>query len=243
MTFPRINLHIHSNFSDGKNSIQQIVEGALKSKLNYIAITDHYTNSWKKWVSNLKDDNKISEYLDEITFCQKYLFNNNKNLILQKGLEVDLGSSDQFIKKIQPSEFDLILFEYLETVEGIAFVRNIINSWKNLSKAIINFPILGLAHFDPSYFIHGSIDILINFLKKFKIYFEFNPRYPRFYSRQYELFFEKIKDNNIPVAIGSDSHSVASIDNLEEPLEMIKYYNLEPNFQILIDTLEIRNKF
>ena len=194
MTFPRINLHIHSNFSDGKNSIQQIVEGALKSKLNYIAITDHYTNSWKKWVSNLKDDNKISEYLDEITFCQKYLFNNNKNLILQKGLEVDLGSSEQFIKKIQPSEFDLILFEYLETVEGIAFVSNIINSWKNLN--INDFPILGLAHFDPSYFIHGSIDILINFLKKFKIYFEFNPRYPRFYSRQYESFFEKIKYNN-----------------------------------------------
>ena len=135
----------------------------------------------------------------------------------------------------------MILFEYLETVEGIAFVRNIINSWKNLK--IKNFPILGLAHFDPSYFIHGSIDILINFLKKFKIYFEFNPRYPRFYSRQYELFFEKIKDNNIPVAIGSDSHSVASIDNLEEPLEMIKYYNLEKNFFLIIDSLEIRNSF
>ena len=132
MTLPRINLHIHSNFSDGKNSIQQIVEGALKRKLNYIAITDHYTDSWKSWVSSLEDDNIISEYLEEITFCQNYLRNNNKHLIIQKGLEVDLGSSEQFVKRIQPYEFDLILFEYLQTLEGIAFVRNVINFWKKL---------------------------------------------------------------------------------------------------------------
>ncbi len=243
MTLPRINLHIHSNFSDGKNSIQQIVEGALKRKLNYIAITDHYTDSWKSWVSSLEDDNIISEYLEEITFCQNYLRNNNKHLIIQKGLEVDLGSSEQFVKRIQPYEFDLILFEYLQTLEGIAFVRNVINFWKKLPNDGIKFPILGLAHFDPSYFIYGNMDILIQFLKKFNIYFEFNPRYPQFYSPQYESFFEKIRDNHIPVGIGSDSHSIASIDNLDEPLEMIKYYNLERNLQILIDTLEIRNKF
>ncbi|KKN11559.1 hypothetical protein LCGC14_1025340 [marine sediment metagenome] len=243
MTLPRINLHIHSNFSDGKNSIQQIVEGALKRKLNYIAITDHYTDSWKSWVSSLEDDNIISEYLEEITFCQNYLRNNNKHLIIQKGLEVDLGSSEQFVKRIQPYEFDLILFEYLQTLEGIAFVRNVINFWKKLPNDGIKFPILGLAHFDPSYFIYGNTDILIQFLKKFNIYFEFNPRYPQFYSPQYESFFEKIRDNHIPVGIGSDSHSIASIDNLDEPLEMIKYYNLERNLQILIDTLEARNKF
>lgn len=243
MTLPRINLHIHSNFSDGKNSIQQIVEGALKRKLNYIAITDHYTDSWKSWVSSLEDDNIISEYLEEITFCQNYLRNNNKHLIIQKGLEVDLGSSEQFVKRIQPYEFDLILFEYLQTLEGIAFVRNVINFWKKLPNDGIKFPILGLAHFDPSYFIYGNMDILIQFLKKFNIYFEFNPRYPQFYSPQYESFFEKIRDNHIPVGIGSDSHSIASIDNLDEPLEMIKYYNLERNLQILIDTLEARNKF
>ena len=243
MTLPRINLHIHSNFSDGKNSIQQIVEGALKRKLNYIAITDHYTDSWKSWVSSLEDDNIISEYLEEITFCQNYLRNNNKHLIIQKGLEVDLGSSEQFVKRIQPYEFDLILFEYLQTLEGIAFVRNVINFWKKLPNDGIKFPILGLAHFDPSYFIYGNTDILIQFLKKFNIYFEFNPRYPQFYSPQYESFFEKIRDNHIPVGIGSDSHSIASIDNLDEPLEMIKYYNLERNLQILIDTLEVRNKF
>ncbi|MHA2472102.1 MAG: PHP domain-containing protein [Promethearchaeota archaeon] len=70
MKFPSINLHIHSNFSDGKNSIKQIVGRALEVNLDYIAITDHITDSWKAWVSKLKNQDIIREYLEEISNCQ-----------------------------------------------------------------------------------------------------------------------------------------------------------------------------
>ena len=80
ISFPRINLHIHSNFSDGKNSIRQIIDRALKINLDFIAITDHLTDSWKEWVSKLKDEDKISEYLAEITLCQNYLRDKGKKL-------------------------------------------------------------------------------------------------------------------------------------------------------------------
>ena len=40
------------------------------------------------------------------------------------------------------------------------------------------------------------------------------------------------------MAIGCDSHSIKSLNNIEEPLEVIRYYNLENNFQILIRTLK-----
>lgn len=239
MSFPEINLHIHSTFSDGKDSIRKIVKSALKLNLEYIAITDHFTDSWKAWVSKLKDIDKISEYLGEITQCKNYLRENGKKLTLFKGLEVDLGSSAQFIKKnIQAYNFDLILFEYLQSVETIGFVKNIINFWKRKSHIMSEFPILGLAHLDPFYFIHGNLDILVSFLKNYNIYFEFNPRYPTHYSRQNLIFFEKIRDENIPVAIGCDSHSISTLNNIQEPLEMINYYNLESNFQILINILE-----
>ena len=77
--YPHINLHTHSNFSDGKNSIKEIVERALESDLGYIAITDHFTDSWKEWVSKLKNEDKISEYLKEIMFYQNYLRDKKKN--------------------------------------------------------------------------------------------------------------------------------------------------------------------
>lgn len=243
MQFPKLNLHIHSTYSDGKQTIRQIVEKSIKLELDYIAITDHFTNSWKAWVSTLKNNETISAYLDEISNCQLYLANNNINLMVLKGIEVDLASSEQFIKKnIQIDKFDLILFEYLQSYESIAFVENIISYWKNQMNDPIKLPVLGLAHFDPSYFITSDLDTLMKFLKKYIIYFEFNPSYPSFYSPRYERFFEKLRDYQIPVAIGCDSHKPRTLDDFEEPLEMIEYYNLERNFEILINILDLKKK-
>ncbi|UCD01206.1 MAG: PHP domain-containing protein [Promethearchaeota archaeon] len=234
-----MNLHIHSNYSDGRQTITQIVKSAIKLELDYIAITDHFTNSWKAWVSTLNNYETISAYLEEISDCQKYLTKSNKQLSLLKGIEVDLGSSERFIRNyIQIDKFDLILFEYLENYESIAFIRNIIYYWKNKLTDFNKFPVLGLAHFDPSYFLTGNLEILMRFLKKNNIYFEFNSSYPLFYSRKNEFFFKKLKEYQIPVAIGCDSHRLSNLNDIEEPMEMIKYYNLEINFEILLNTLK-----
>lgn len=236
-----MNLHIHSNYSDGRQTIRKIVERAIKLKLDYIAITDHFTNSWKAWVSTLNNYETISAYLEEISICQKYLIKYNRHLTLLKGIEVDLASSEQFIRKyIQIDKFDLILFEYLQSHESIAFIKNIIYYWKNNLTKFDRSPVLGLAHFNPSYFLTGNLDTLMRFLKKNNIYFEFNSNYPLFYSRKNEFFFEKLKEYQIPVAIGCDSHRLSSLNDIEEPIEMIKYYNLEKNFEILLKTLKFQ---
>lgn len=243
MAFPKINLHIHSTYSDGKNNISQIVKSALNLEMDYIAITDHFTNSWKEWVSKLKNIDIITEYLREINECQEYLSKIRKNLVVFKGLEIDLGSSPRFIKRnIQPSQFELIIFEYLQDVTTLAFMKNIIDFWQKEISDFQKLPIIGLAHFDPSFFIHDNLDILISFLNNYSIYFEFNSNYPSHYSRQNTLFFDKLRDNNIPVAIGCDSHSINSLNNFEEPLEMIKYYNLDASLQILIEDLENKHQ-
>ena len=238
---PKLNLHIHSNYSDGKQTITQIVEKSIKLKLDYIAITDHLTNSWKKWVSKLNNNLTITAYIEAIKNCQAYLIRNSIKLILLKGIEVDLSSTEQFIKKrIKISEFDLILFEYLQSYESIAYLENIIYHWKNQVNDPIRFPLLGLAHFDPSYFMLGNLDTLMRFLKKYNIYFEFNSSYPSFYSPRYERFFEKIKEYKIPVAIGCDSHNQKTLKHYDEPLDMIQYYNLERNLESLINFIEQR---
>jgi DNA polymerase (family 10) len=234
---------VHSNYSDGKNSINQIVKVALKLGMNYIAITDHFSNSWKAQViPTLNAYSKINRYLEAISRCQEYLTLNNKNMMLLKGVEVDVGSSEAFIKKlVQPEEFDLIIFEYIETLEGIAFVKNVINYWKNKAEEK-RMPILGLAHFDPSYFIHGALESLIQFFKEYQVYFEFNSRYSEFYSRRNEVFFTKLKEYEIPVVVGSDAHDLMGLSDIVNPLEMIKYYNLEANFLSLIDIVKNRIK-
>jgi DNA polymerase (family 10) len=242
MEFPKINLHTHTIFSDGKNSIKDIVNKALELGINYLAITDHFTNSWKSGImTNLDSRDKIEDYLNEISEYQEFLIDNNKSLRLFKGIEVDLSSSANYIKRlINPTKFDIIILEYLETPEGIAFVRNLIDQWKKSVSPPKDFPLIGLAHFDPSNFIYDSLNVLIQFLKDYNIFFEFNSRYPQYYSWRNEMFFKKLKEFNILVAIGSDSHSSRSLDNILDPQIMIKAYNLESNLERFISDLKKR---
>jgi len=240
MVLPKLNLHIHSIYSDGRNTIEQIVKRALKTGLDYICITDHFTNSWKAdIISNLNNLDKIKRYLGEISQFKEFLAKENKNLTLLKGVEIDLSSSEKYIiNNISPNLFDLILFEYLENFEGIAFVKKILEYWKK--KNYNNFPLIGLAHFDPSYFIIRGLDILLDFLKQYDIIIEFNSSYPQFYSRKHEIFYNKLKDSGIKVSIGCDSHHISSLKDIESPYNMIEFYNLEENLKDLIYSLEFK---
>ena len=141
---------------------------------------------------------------------------------------------------IEPTKFDFILFEYLESFEGISFMRNILDIWKKSKPDKNQFPLFGLAHFDPSNFIYQGLDSLISFLKEFKIYYEFNSSYYEYFSRKNELFFKKLKEHNIYVAIGSDAHNSNGLDFIEEPLKMIEIYNLEKNFKLFLERLKNR---
>jgi len=241
MKLPKLNLHIHSTYSDGKNSISQIVSSALDKGLDYICITDHFTNSWKAdIIPNLNSLDKIEMYLEEIGQFQKYLLDEERQMALFKGIEIDLSSTEKFIlNSISPAKFDIIIFEYLESIEGISFIKKIINYWRKNSKNSKVFPLIGLAHFEPSFFVINGMNILIDFLTQNQIFFEFNSSYPQFYSQKYHSFFDQLKKRNVLVSIGCDSHHISRLKDIEEVYDRIKFYELESN---LIDLVQILDK-
>ena len=241
MELPKLNLHIHSKYSDGRNTIPQIVSTALDKGLDYICITDHFTNSWKADViPNLNSIAKIEMYLDEIDQFQKYLHDEERQMALFKGIEIDLSSTEKFIvNNILPTRFDILLFEYLESIEGIFFIKKIVNYWKGKTKNSTDFPLMGLAHFDPSFFAINGMTILIDFLTEHRIFFEFNISYPQFYSQKYRSFFDMLKERNVLVSIGSDAHHISDVSTPIEAYDRIKFYELESN---LIDLVKILDK-
>ncbi len=92
-------LHIHTNWSDGVNSIEEIAEQAQKMGYDYIAITDHS--------KSLKIANGLTE--DELIKQRNYIKKLNKNfkgIEILAGIEVDIrkdGSldySDDILKKM-----------------------------------------------------------------------------------------------------------------------------------------------
>jgi DNA polymerase (family 10) len=238
---PKLNLHIHTRFSDGTNSMDMIVNRALKLKFNYIAFTDHFSNSWKAGVIKTLDSyKKIDIYLKTIRDQKDRLSNQNTSLTILKGIEIDLGSSFDYITKlINPARFDLILLEYMNSLETLEFTEDLLNYWMEATdNTEKGFPILGLAHFDPSYFIHEDLSQIIDFLKKYEIYYEFNSAYSEYYSAKYRKLFDKIKELEILVGVGADVHHLDELTLLQHPLERIEYYGITSNYRKLIKELK-----
>lgn len=93
-------MHIHSNWSDGLNTISELADYAMNSlKYDYIVVTDHSISSR---IANGLDEDRILKQLDEIARLNKTL---GKDFI-KTGLEVDIlkdGSpdiGDRVLKKL-----------------------------------------------------------------------------------------------------------------------------------------------
>ena len=77
-------LHVHTNFSDGKNSAEEMVCGALIRNLSSIAITDHSPSLLYK---RYKDDSYFLEQHDLIDQLRKKY---GTHITIFKGIEADI---------------------------------------------------------------------------------------------------------------------------------------------------------
>ncbi len=234
----KINLHLHSNYSDGKNSIDSLVKRAVEKNLRAIAITDHLSNSWKaRIIPTLNSQTKLSNYLEEISNVKQYLKDIGEDLLVFEGIEIDLDSDLRFITKlVNPNNFKVILLEGLESEEGVNFAKNLIKNFK-FNNSNFLFPLFGLAHFNPRHFIHTDYSVILSLLKEHNLFLEINSSYIQYYSSKYSRFYKKIKEFNVPVSIGSDAHMVSRLDDLWPSLEVIENYGLQNNYDVLVQRL------
>ena len=92
----KADIHIYSNFSLGKNSIEEIANYAQKLGYRYIAITDHFGSI---------DSNKIEQYLKEI----ERLNSKYKDFKILKGVECDiLEDGSLALNSDTLSKFDIV---------------------------------------------------------------------------------------------------------------------------------------
>ncbi len=95
-------LHMHSKWSDGLHTIEQMARAAEQRGYKYIAITDH---SKSEHVANGMDEKRLVQYLKEIDKLQKKF-----RIRILKGSEVDIladGSLDYDDKYLK--QLDIVL--------------------------------------------------------------------------------------------------------------------------------------
>jgi DNA polymerase (family 10) len=219
-------LHIHSNYSDGSNSIEEIVKEAIKYNYRFVAIADHSQSA--KYAGGLSIDELIkrNKEIDEIQ--KKY-----PNIKILKAMEVDIlgdGSldyPDEILKQLD------IVIAAIHTGLKKEPEKRILKAMENPYVKIIAHPTGRLISSRESY----SIDLEKIFKKAAErnIALEINSYYDRLDLNDYNC--RKAREYNVKMAIGTDSHNVESMWQIKLGIGVARRAWLSKkdiyNFQIL----------
>jgi DNA polymerase (family 10) len=195
----KIDLHNHTTYSDGTLTIREVIEIAKMKEISYLAITDHFTTSWKKGIIDPVTFENINQYCSEIREERKRM-----QVDCLVGLEVDMESSLQDIKRIPFKQFEMLLFEYVDSISILNNVISLIQEFKPTA-------LLALAH--NSYIRTANLEKFCNLLIENNIFFELNARYLNPKDGDLINRLKTLKEYGIRFTIGSDAHDKAQIGN------------------------------
>ncbi len=191
----RGDLHVHSNWSDGVLTLEELVEHGKKMGYSYIAVCDH--SQAAKYAHGLSPD-RLAEQIKEIDRINAGL----KGFRLLKGTEVDIladGSIDfpeSLLKKL-----DLVVASIHSGFKKNVTER-IISALKHPLVKVIGHPTGRLISGREGYEV--DIDQVIAAAAQYGKFLELNAYYDRLDLDEYNL--KKAKEKGILIAIGTDTH-------------------------------------
>ncbi len=197
----RGDLHVHSQYSDGSLSIDEIAESAKGLGYKYIAVCDHSQSA--KYANGLSPE-RLRTQIDEIDMINRHL----KGIKILKGTEVDilkdgrLDFPDEILK-----DLDIVV-----AAVHSGFKRNVT---ERMLKAMENPYVTIIAH--PSgRLISGregydvDLEKVIEGAQKLGIVLELNSYYDRLDLN--EFYLKKAKDKNIMISLGTDTHHAGGLE-------------------------------
>ncbi|MGB9596890.1 MAG: PHP domain-containing protein [Candidatus Poribacteria bacterium] len=225
----KMDMHLHSKFSDGENTIDELVEKALELGYNMIAITDHVrrTTDW------------LDEYVAEIELARrKYpkikIYSGIEAKVID--LEGNIDAQEWFFDKVDlvlsafhriPKGEDIFLSkDEIYNNKAMAldlWYRGFVKVLENKNVHIIAHPTAILRRFEIEVPLEMKKDIARKVKKNRKI-IELNIRYKVPDTQLFKL----LCNEGVYFSIGSDSHNLkdleqASIEKFCK--ELIEKYN------------------
>ncbi len=191
-------LHVHSKWSDGTSTIEEIARAAQGRGYQYVAICDH-TKSLK--IAHGLDESRLMKQIEEIDRVNEKL----KGFQILKGSEVDILADG----KLDLSEKLLEKLDVVVAAIHSGFKQDREKMTKRIIRALENPYLHILAH--PSGRLLGArdpyeveIEELMQAAKKYGKALEINAYFERLDLD--DIHCRKAKEVGIQVAIGTDSH-------------------------------------
>lgn len=208
--------HMHTTFSDGKNSIEEMVTVAEELGLHAIAITDHIwkTSEWfDKYCKLIKNENEKRNINILIGFEAKALSTNGEidaTKVMCNNADIKIGA----IHRIPSSKEHN---QYLTREDIVNNKQEAYNNWLETTKnMIINSDVDIIAHplmaLDKYSINVKENDIMDLFLlsKKYNTKLEISSRYNKSNKPLLNTLFQQPSFFQF-ISYGSDSHSVSEL--------------------------------
>lgn len=219
-------LHTHSDWSDGMHSIQQIAERAEKRGYVYQAITDH---SVSMRVAHGMTESQALEQIQEI-----HEYNKTHKLKLLAGIEVDILADGQ----LDYSDEVLGCFDFVVAAIHSSLNQDCQTLIRRLTTALSNPHVNILAHptgrllgrpgalfsYREPYLDDVGMDEVIGLCRDNQVALEINcfPERLDICGR----YAQKAAGAGVKVSLGTDSHSVAHMKNIEYGLAILEKYQI-----------------
>jgi DNA polymerase (family 10) len=192
----RGDLHIHSNYSDGTNSIKEIAEFAKSLGYEYIAITDHSKTA--RYAGGI-DEKRLEEEMVEIDRVQSEV-----GIRIFKGIELEILKDGRL-------DFDDNILRKLDVVIGAVHIFSkqdmteaILKACSNPNVDVIAHPTGRLISRREGYRI--DINKIIKHAASTNTALEINSYYDRLDLS--DVNAKKAKENGVKIILGSDAHNL-----------------------------------
>lgn len=190
--------HVHSNWSDGSSSIEEVARAAQKKGYQYVAICDH-SKSLK--ITHGLDESRLLKQMEEIDCLNERM----KGFQILKGTEVDILSDGKldFSDKVM-EKLDVVVASvhsgFKQDKERMT--RRIIRALENPYIHVLGHPTGRLLGARDPYEV--EMDEVMEAAKKYGKALEINAHFERLDLD--DIHCRKAKEMGIRVAIGTDSH-------------------------------------
>lgn len=192
-------LHVHTKWSEGSHSIEDMANAALKENLKYIAVTDH---SKTIGITKGVDEAKLEKQIKEIEKVDRKF----RKLKILKGVETDLlasGSPD--LKESSLKKLDLVVAavhsRFRQTEEEMT--KRILKAVENPIVKIIAHPTTRLINLREP--VKADWEEIFKRAAKTKTIMEINCAWERLDLN--DVLARRAKELGVKIAISTDSHN------------------------------------
>ncbi len=193
--------HVHTNYTDGKNTVEELCNVAERRRIPLIAFTEHVRKNLKYNFEDLLED--IDRAREE-----------HPSLIILSGIEAKvlpdgtLDVSDEIIKSVDYPIFAYHSFpndveQYMRTLERVIKENPFINAWAHPGLFLLK---RGL----PSSAI--EIEHILKLMKERNVLLELNHKY----NLPFRDWIERAEQLGVTLVCGDDIHSISNFARFQE---------------------------